>query len=290
MSLNTEQINALLAPLNPARVRQVQGNAHLEAWDVRRWLLRIFGWGGWDFTVSDCTLIQQIDLLPADPKGKTRYTVVYRVIGKLTIKDPSGQVLAVFEDGATGDAHDMALKTAMSQSLKRCAMNLGDAYGLGLYDGGKTAAVVGKSLAHPDSDEHDAREAVTGGEMQSPTPEPPAAEQVPDSPAPVADPAAHNSDESDSGASSPDADVEVLRARVIDAMSLPKKDAMQALGHIGLDVSKARLKNAMTTSPAGVEMSLAALVDTALQFVSAPKPHGNPYADVVAGEPAEVAS
>lgn len=176
MSLTPEQVDALLAPLHPGRVRKLDGNSHLEAWDVRRHLLRVFGWGGWDFQImsADCILERSVwESEKANETHKGRHSVAYRVVARLTVKDATGQVLAVFEDGATGDAlnqpkfadaHDMALKTATSQALKRCAINLGDRFGLSLYDGGTTNAVVGKSLAH-DRDHVEAKEDVNGGEL-----------------------------------------------------------------------------------------------------------------------------
>lgn len=161
MSLTPVQIDALLQPLAQGRVRTVQGNSHLEAWDVRRHLLRVFGWGGWDLTLLslDCILERSNWSDKPDEPFKGRHTVIYRATYRLTIKDTDGTVLAHFDEGATGDAqnqpslgdaHDQAMKTALSQALKRCAMNLGDRFGLGLYNNGRTDAVVGKSLAHDD--------------------------------------------------------------------------------------------------------------------------------------------
>jgi hypothetical protein len=165
--LTDEQLRRLLAPLFPGRVRQHKGNSHLEAWDVRRNLLRLFGWGGWYFEVRDVVCIldrsawpehpQQGDPAPAVKGG--RHSATYRVTGRLTINRPDGTPLCVFEDGAVGDsqrqtehgaAHDQALKTAMSQALKRCAVNLGDQFGLSLYLEGwePGQVVVGRSLAH----------------------------------------------------------------------------------------------------------------------------------------------
>ena len=179
MSLTQPQIDALLAPLHPGRVRQVQGNAHLEAWDVRRHLLRVFGWGGWSFEVLSCDCILERSFWSEKPNEpfKGRHTVVYRVVGRLVIRDDAGVEVAHFDDGATGDAtnqpslgdaHDMALKTAMSQAIKRCAVNLGDRFGLSLYDGGSTKAVVGKTVAHTSDVDHEASEDVPGGELDEP--------------------------------------------------------------------------------------------------------------------------
>ncbi|WP_367880534.1 Rad52/Rad22 family DNA repair protein [Salinispora arenicola] len=48
-----------------------------------------------------------------------------------------------------GDCHDNAIKTAVSQGLKRCAVNLGDQFGLGLYNGGGVDAVVVRTVVDP---------------------------------------------------------------------------------------------------------------------------------------------
>ena len=46
-----------------------------------------------------------------------------------------------------GEAHDMAIKTAESDALKRAAINLGTQFGLSLYDEGSMKDVVGMTLA-----------------------------------------------------------------------------------------------------------------------------------------------
>jgi predicted transcriptional regulator len=158
MSLSDTQVGALLQPLHAGRVgKDPKGNAHLEAWDVRRHLLRIFGWGGWSDEILTCDLVRELEIPPTQPNGKSRWTVVYRVTMRLTITDPAGQPVAVFEDGACGDAtnqpslgdaHDQAMKTALSQALKRCAVNLGDQFGLSLYNDGQASATVLRSLPH----------------------------------------------------------------------------------------------------------------------------------------------
>jgi hypothetical protein len=163
--LTPEQNAALLAPLARNRVQEKQGQSHLTAWDVRRWLIRIFGVGGWEFTVISCEMVHTWS---GEVKKKRNgqftgetflgHTVIYRALGRLTIRNPAGALVAVFEDGATGDsvnqpslgdAHDMAMKTALSQALKRCAVNLGDQFGLSLYNKGATGPVVVRSLAMP---------------------------------------------------------------------------------------------------------------------------------------------
>jgi hypothetical protein len=114
----------------------------------------------------------------------TAWTVVYRAQVRLTVKDTSGQPVAVFEDAAAGDspnqpslgdAHDMAMKTSLSQALKRCAVNLGDQFGLSLYNDGSRDAVVMRSLAYMGEPVRESEDAPVRPE---PTPQMPTA--VPD--------------------------------------------------------------------------------------------------------------
>lgn len=159
-----EQYAQLIAPLAKSRVgKNPKGFSHLEAWDVRRWLIRVFGFGSFDIETIALDLVKEIEYPPRrrkDKKGNeygepyTPWTVVYRAQVRLTIWDQHGGYV-VLEDGACGDsanqpslgdAHDNAAKTALSQALKRCAVNLGDCFGLGLYNGGKLDPVVQRSL------------------------------------------------------------------------------------------------------------------------------------------------
>lgn len=143
--LNDLQRDYLLRPLDARRVGQdAKGFNHLEAWDVRRHLLRHFGYGGWSYS-NDTQLVREIEHPSEQPSGRSRWTVVYRSKIRLEIRDPYGNPIAFFEEYAAGDAanqksigdaHDQAIKTAESQALKRAATNLGDQYGLALYDGG----------------------------------------------------------------------------------------------------------------------------------------------------------
>lgn len=52
-----------------------------------------------------------------------------------------------------GEAHDMAVKTAESDAFKRAAINLGDNFGLSLYNNGSVAPVVRATIAEGGADE-----------------------------------------------------------------------------------------------------------------------------------------
>ena len=180
--LTPEQYGYLTKGIAPSRVRQVQGQSHVEAWDVRRHLIRIFGFGGFDIETLHADLVKEIEYPPGTlmskkwvngkqtevPNDQVRWTVVYRAEVRLTIKAPDGTPIARYEDAATGDscnqpslgdAHDQALKTSLSQALKRCCVNLGDQFGMSLYNKGSADAVVVRSLVTP------------GGAQEAPTPD-----------------------------------------------------------------------------------------------------------------------
>jgi hypothetical protein len=160
--LNERQTRLLLMPLQESRVgKNAKGFAHLQAWDVRRTLTRVFGFTGWSEEILEETLVSERHV----PNGKDgygnekfRHTVVYRAKVRLTVYDTDGNTLSFWDGSAAGDAtnlpslgdaHDFALKTALSQALKRAAHNLGDQFGLSLYNNGSTLGQVQWSMAYP---------------------------------------------------------------------------------------------------------------------------------------------
>lgn len=162
MTLTSEQINTLLKPIDPDRVgTDGKGFAHIEAWDVRRTMNQIFGFAGWSQEILKMELVSEREVTnPRD--NKTRWNVIYRAQCVLRI---GGDMLAdggTYTEWAAGDAtnpvladaHDQAIKTAESQALKRCAVNLGDQFGLSLYKNGSTDATVREIVGqeHADSD------------------------------------------------------------------------------------------------------------------------------------------
>lgn len=152
--LTDAQLAQLLKPINPKRVSQRDGMSHLEAYDVRAHLDRVFGFARWSADVLDVTLLfEQECMVGKAPNQRPGWRVGYRATVRLTVCAPDGTELATYTECATGDgtmpdskradAHDFAIKTSESQALKRCAINLGDQYGLSLYRKGSTAPLVG---------------------------------------------------------------------------------------------------------------------------------------------------
>ncbi|MFC8207907.1 Rad52/Rad22 family DNA repair protein [[Kitasatospora] papulosa] len=154
--LTAPQLRLLHRPVDPKRIgKDDKGFAHMQAWDIKRYLLRVFGFAGYDTENRELTLLREIET----PNGnRSKWTVVYRAQVRLIVKDAHGQVLGYWDGEAAGagnnlpnlaDSHDMAMKTATSQAFKRAATHLGDAFGLSLYNNGSPQPVVQFSAAHP---------------------------------------------------------------------------------------------------------------------------------------------
>lgn len=158
--LTEGQVEALLRPIKPHRVYQQQGQSYVAGWEIAAHLTRIFGFCGWEKEVLSLDLICEDG--PKD--GKKGWTVTYRCVMRLTVLDQHRELLWRTEDAATGtgnnqpqrgEAHDLAAKNAVTYALKRCAKDLGDQFGLSLYNRGATDAVVGMTLVDGLGDEPD---------------------------------------------------------------------------------------------------------------------------------------
>lgn len=158
MPVNPAQYEVLMKGLNASRVAKRKGGggkqlSYLEAWDVRAHLIRVFGFANWSAEVLKTDLAFE----EAPGENGKNWNVGYQVILQLTVNDEWGKPLAVYSEAAVGsaqlpqrgEAHDMAIKTAESDALKRAAVNLGDQFGLSLYKDGATAPVVKMTVTHP---------------------------------------------------------------------------------------------------------------------------------------------
>lgn len=150
------QLRLLHRAVDPKRIgKDDKGFAHMQAWDIKRYLLRVFGFAGYDTENRELTMVREIET----PNGnRSKWTVVYRAQVRLIVKDVQGRQLGHWDGEAAGagnnlpnlaDAHDMGMKTASSQAFKRAATHLGDAFGLSLYNAGSPEPVVNFSAAHP---------------------------------------------------------------------------------------------------------------------------------------------
>lgn len=167
-SFTARQTQQLLAAIKPNRVlRDGKGHSHVSQQDITAHLIRVFGFGSFDTDIVrvECVFEQE----RADKNGVLtgRWDVCYRALLRLTIRDAEGNEVCHYEDGSTataqnqtrGDAHDLAYKSALSLAKKRTAINLGDQFGLSLYNKGQTDALVRGTLVLPPEPKDDEKAA-----------------------------------------------------------------------------------------------------------------------------------
>lgn len=170
-----EQVDQLLKPINQKRVlADGKAKAYLAQQDVTAHLIRVFGYGGFDTHVVSVKLVYEENALDKQTKkpNPQRWNACYRALVRLTVKDPDGRPVASYENGSTGsasnqardDAHDLAMKSAISLSMKRCAINLGDQFGLSLYNKGQVEGIVkGTKVMPPEPEKQKPSEDVQEG-------------------------------------------------------------------------------------------------------------------------------
>lgn len=167
-----EQTRQLLQPINGRRVKEANGHNHVPAYEVIAHLNRIFGFGNWSYeTLHEELVFETVrpesqvgtykvngqDKPLADAPHKWRYDACYRASVRLTIFDKEHRLVTWYDDSSTGDAqnltradaHDLALKSAISLAKKRAAVHLGDQFGLSLYNKGSMLAIILKTLVAP---------------------------------------------------------------------------------------------------------------------------------------------
>ena len=116
---------------------------------VRRRLCEVFGAYGFDSETTRMELVSgptRVQETRTRRDGGTyeidRWVVVYQATVRLTVRDANGQMVAfkdgsaagVGEDSQIGWATHLAVTEAETDALKRAAMQLGDSFGLALYD------------------------------------------------------------------------------------------------------------------------------------------------------------
>ncbi len=177
MRVTPEQHQILLKGINGSRVARRKGGggmslSYLEAWDVKAHLNRIFGFCNWSSEVVEAKLA-------FEEQDGNKWSVGYLITLRLEIMNPAGRHLCDYTETAVGsaklpqrgEAHDMAVKTAESDALKRCAINLGDQFGLSLYNQGSTAPVVRMTVVTPLSEALEAPSETGTADSEGDTPD-----------------------------------------------------------------------------------------------------------------------
>lgn len=146
--LTDKQVALLLRPIHPQRVLSLKGLAYVAGHDIRAELNRVFGFCRWSEEILHQSLICESETKTS--AGKNAWYVVYNSRVRLTVYAADGNYLT-FYDGShvgesthpvRGEAHGNAITNSATYALRRAAINLGDQFGLSLYNKGSLDAIV----------------------------------------------------------------------------------------------------------------------------------------------------
>jgi hypothetical protein len=142
-----KQQDLLLQAPAQGSLEKKDGFTYISHQAIRVNLIRIFGWGRWSFELIDQECLHEGKR--PNRKGGDNWIITYRVMGRLSVEFDDGRT-ATFTEAAVDSAinpmyeqaHDNAVKSASSMAIRRCAMNLGSVFGLGLYFDGYTGEAI----------------------------------------------------------------------------------------------------------------------------------------------------
>jgi hypothetical protein len=145
-TFSAEQITALSAPLDRAKVRQRrQGRSqvsYLEGWQVIAEANRIFGFDGWQRETVALRCVHQAERLIGEEQ-RPGWGVTYTARVRISVNASTAGQPALIREGCgaghgidtdLGQAHESALKEAETDAMKRALMTFGNPFGLALYD------------------------------------------------------------------------------------------------------------------------------------------------------------
>ena len=140
--LSPEQTTQLLLPVAEERVAFRQGLAHMEAYELRAHLNRVFGFAQWSEEVLHYRIARE-------EIAKDTITVVYEAQVRVRFHgDEAAVYTEVAVAGDTGQRSNVAtvyhraLTSAVAAAFKRACSNLGDQFGLSLYGDGSIEPIV----------------------------------------------------------------------------------------------------------------------------------------------------
>lgn len=154
--LTKEQVERLLVPPRATVLEKIGGATYIPHQEVRAALIRIFGPGRFDSQTQHIELVYETEEPNPRQQDSTRWRVCYRAAVLLRIRDLDGDAVAEYVEWhcdesihpERAEAHANAITSTQSIALRRAAINLGDAMGLGLYDSGRTAPFVRGTVLH----------------------------------------------------------------------------------------------------------------------------------------------
>ena len=178
LGFSPEQLAALAAPLDRAKVRQrEQGRSrvsYLEGWQVIAEANRIFGFDGWQRqTIAVRCVAQAERTIGRDQKPGWGVTYTARVritvtAGGMTplVREGTGAGHGI--DADLGQAHESAIKEAETDAMKRALMTFGNPFGLALYDKRQREVTSSATAAPHTNTRSRPAEVAPGRQSQSP--------------------------------------------------------------------------------------------------------------------------
>ncbi|MEU4575986.1 Rad52/Rad22 family DNA repair protein [Nonomuraea sp. NPDC023979] len=151
--LHPAQVRALLRPIDPGRVIEVDGHPATAGQDIKAHLTRIFGFGGWDYYSH--AVLDYCEPSRMDGGATGHFDAVATGHVRLVIRNWDGLLVAVVDEENVAEAAAergrarairLAKTSAITLALKRAAAALGDQFGLSLYNGGDLRPIVRKTL------------------------------------------------------------------------------------------------------------------------------------------------
>lgn len=138
--MTTEEL--LQKNLDPSLVKQRQGQPYIEGHTAIDQANRIFGFEGWGYDVVGGPELQRIENMDGKT-GEVKYSYAYSAIVRVSAGDAPARtdvgyhpVQANKQGIYTAEAHDTAIKAAVTDGLKRALRSFGAQFGNSLYDKG----------------------------------------------------------------------------------------------------------------------------------------------------------
>ena len=127
--------------LNPSNVQPPKQfgpkGSYIEGWLAIQEANRIFGFGGWSYTILDCkAVMESARQIGKGDRAKDGFGVTYVATVRVTVGDVTRDDVGSGHgyDVDLGLAHESAIKESVTDALKRSLRSFGNPFGLALYD------------------------------------------------------------------------------------------------------------------------------------------------------------
>ncbi len=146
--------------LNPSNVQPPKQfgpkGSYIEGWLAIQEANRIFGFGGWSYTILDCKAVMEgARQIGKGDRAKDGFGVTYVATVRVTVGDVTRDDVGSGHgyDVDLGLAHESAIKESVTDALKRSLRSFGNPFGLALYDKSRENVGVDEEPQQPSEPE-----------------------------------------------------------------------------------------------------------------------------------------